>query len=651
MPSAFPQQVSQTQLSPASSSAAPSSGAQAPSLNVSPFGAQLAAPKEEPKFPDSLNQRGSASSLASSNTTPPPVNSSWQQIPVSDSTEQSQRRTGPKLDKYQRLEQRIEADPWDSDAWTALLAEANQRGDPQVTRDVFERFLKQFPTSARHWVSYADFEMRHKENAKLEQIFTRCLRSVPDVDLCKFYLNYIRRRFSGGEGEKRIEARNTISKAYEFVVGNIGVDKDSGTIWSDYLYFIKSGETTNAFEEGQKIDLYRRTFHRAVATPLSNIEQLWKDYDNWENQLNKLTAKKFVSDKSPTYMNARTALKELRTLMEPIEKIQKLWFPKPPQWSEKELQMVDAWRKYIAWERTDPIKLGDKMTVASRVIYAYKRCLLMLRNYPQIWMEAASYMAEVGKAEEGYNLLKTGAEAMPTCISLHLHLAENYETQGKVQPARQIYENLITNLETQLTTINGRADAERARVALDQQERRMKETEVAKRSLSLTWVFYMRFGRRTENVKGARAIFGRARKSPHCTYHVFVASALMEHYLSKDAIVAGKIFELGLKVVSGSDGLQNGFSSDGDSGDGAVQFSLQYLSYLISQNDENSENTLFERAIATIPPSKARPVWEKFVTFESEYGDLGNLAKIEKRRQEVYPDGLLIHVLLNTKLH
>lgn len=42
--------------------------------------------------------------------------------------------------------------------------------------------------------------------------------------------------------EKKTEARAVITQAYEFVLSHVGVNKDSGQMWTDYLYFIKAGE-------------------------------------------------------------------------------------------------------------------------------------------------------------------------------------------------------------------------------------------------------------------------------------------------------------------------------------------------------------------------------------------------------------------------
>lgn len=48
---------------------------------------------------------------------------------------------------------------------------------------------------------------------------------------------------------------------------------------------------------------------------------------------------------------------------------------------------------------------------------------------------------------------------------------------------------------------------------------------------------FIRFLRRSEGVEAARKYFVDARKSPNCTYHVYVAYAMMAFCLDKDAKV------------------------------------------------------------------------------------------------------------------
>ena len=83
-------------------------------------------------------------------------------------------------------------------------------------------------------------------------------------------------------------ARDVVVKAYEFALQHVGQDKDSSDIWSEYIQFIKSGETTSTWEEQQKMDALRSVYHRAVVIPLENVESLRRELDAFENKLSKV---------------------------------------------------------------------------------------------------------------------------------------------------------------------------------------------------------------------------------------------------------------------------------------------------------------------------------------------------------------------------
>lgn len=55
------------------------------------------------------------------------------------------------------------------------------------------------------------------------------------------------------------------------------------------LYLPCLHQTSNTWEEQRKMDSMRRIYQRAVSIPLNNVEHLWKEYDQWENGLNRLT--------------------------------------------------------------------------------------------------------------------------------------------------------------------------------------------------------------------------------------------------------------------------------------------------------------------------------------------------------------------------
>lgn len=85
--------------------------------------------------------------------------------------------------------------------------------------------------------------MKYSNFNEVEALFTRCLKTVLSVDLWKFYLGYIRRINLGESGSAVTpEARGIIEKAYEYVLNNVGMDRDAGPIWADYIYFLKSAE-------------------------------------------------------------------------------------------------------------------------------------------------------------------------------------------------------------------------------------------------------------------------------------------------------------------------------------------------------------------------------------------------------------------------
>jgi cleavage stimulation factor subunit 3 len=98
----------------------------------------------------------------------------------------------------------------------------------------------------------------------------------------------------------------------------------------------------------------------------------------------------------------------------------------------------------------------------------------------------------------------------------------------------------------------------------------------------------------------------------------------MEYYVNKDPVVAGKIFEVGLKTFPLTEDPY------------ATQYVLHYLEFLMCLNDDNNTRALFERALSAVPAEKSRPIWNRYIEYETQYGDLSNLYRIEKRISEVF---------------
>jgi len=58
---------------------------------------------------------------------------------------------------------------------------------------------------------------------------------------------------------------------------------------------------------------------------------------------------------------------------------------------------VDLWKKYIAWEKSNPLRTEDATLITRRVMFAFEQCLLCLGHHPDIWYEAAQFLEQSSK--------------------------------------------------------------------------------------------------------------------------------------------------------------------------------------------------------------------------------------------------------------
>ena len=224
---------------------------------------------------------------------------------------------------------------------------------------------------------------------------------------------------------------------------------------------------------------------------MSNIESLWKDYNTYEQNINALVAKKMIDDRNKEYINARRATKELESFQRVLLKNSPAI---PPVGSADERKQLDSWRKYIEWEKSNSLRIEDKLTLTKRVIFAYKQCLLVMGHHPELWYEAAQYlvrmsreMVDSGDMNGGKNLGDQASELYRRATNIlmkqnpliHFAYANFEEGRGKFEKVHQIYTKL---------------------------------TDIPSMDPTLTFIQYMRFARRAEGIKAARQVFRLARE-------------------------------------------------------------------------------------------------------------------------------------------
>lgn len=294
------------------------------------------------------------------------------------------------------------------------------------------------------------------------------------------------------------------------------------------------------------------------------------------------------------------------------------------------LRQVELWRKWIQWEKDDPLVLKDEDAAAyqARVIHAFKQAVMALRFWPEMWFEASEFCFANGLDKEGNDFLTQGLAANPESCLLAFKRADRIESTLPVDESeeglkrrgaavREPYDKVLDALYDLIAKTRAREAEEVARIeessvkqrhespqpssrkAFEDEDENEDESHVGEaakqaqikmvqeasavqlqllsRTISFCWIALMRAMRRIQGkgkindaIGGSRQVFTDARKRGRLTSDVYVASALIEYHCYKDP-AATKIFERGMKL----------FPDD-------ESFALEYLKHLIAINDVTS---------------------------------------------------------------
>lgn len=360
---------------------------------------------------------------------------------------------------------------------------------------------------------------------------------------------------------------------------------------------------------------------------------------------NRPQGRKFLQEKSPAYMTARTCYTQLQNLTRDLNRTTLPKLPPVPG-SDGEAEyigQVHLWKEWIAWEKADNLVLKDDDPKAfrKRVLFTYTQALMALQFWPPIWYDAAEFCFEDGMEKEGLDFLRRGIVANPESCLLAFKLSDRIEltttndegndpgAKLRMSKVRDPYDKLlnslyelgariknteslemaklteqsITGVDAALKGLETAEDNEASRLERDsgqtEKEARIAavkqnaaaQTALLQKTISYAWIGLIRAARRIqgkglpgEKGGGFRAVFGDARKRGKITSDVYVENALIEYHCYKDP-VGTKIFERGMKL----------FPDD-------ERFALEYLKHLIAINDTTSKSYLPElESVTEIP--------------------------------------------------
>ncbi|KAJ3563456.1 hypothetical protein NPX13_g8191 [Xylaria arbuscula] len=571
------------------------------------------------------------------------------------------------------LEDRVKEDPrGDIEAWFALIEEQKRRHRIEETRNTYERFLKIFPKAAEVWVAYIELEMSLDNFTQAEGILQRVLVAMPHVQLWTAYLNYVRRM--NDLNDPSGVARQTVNAAYEFVLDNIGQDRDASTIWQDYIAFIKSGPGQlggTGWQDQQKMDLLRKAYQRAICIPMANLNIFWKEYDQFELGLNKMTRKHGFREYHPWIQEDNRSPFTPRAGFEGDQEF---------------LEQVKLWKAWIAWEKDDPLVLRseDMASYQQRILHVYKHALMALWFWPEMWVDAAEWCFENKITNKegndvGLAFLVEGAAANPESVLIALKHADHIELTQRVgedvqaltalaQAVRAPYDKVLDTLYEMIKKLKEKEASAITRINEDTTESDVNEAsggddeddegeikepstsiiskqdrikavqdgfavqiQMLSQQISYLWIALARAFRRFQGQgkssppTGLRGIFTEARSKGRLTSEVYIAIAHVEWDVYQD-VVATKIFERGSRLFPDSE-----------------HFFVEYLKHLHARRDFTNARVVFSQTVKRFKEKpelthKLKPLYAYFHAYEARYGELAQVQELEKQMAELFPD-------------
>ncbi|WIA36938.1 hypothetical protein OEZ86_008179 [Tetradesmus obliquus] len=559
------------------------------------------------------------------------------------------------LERAQQLRLKIqEQDVYDLQAFKQLLDDVRGAAMSDEISLVYEELVAAFPTAVGIWTRYVEAEMAAGNAEGVKAVFGRCLMQCPSVDLWFMYLKFIKKSNEPRGAEGILETR----QAYDFTLDTIGQDIHSGPLWQEYIGFLSGPKPGSAAygalwssgmvggqEESSKVAALRRTYQRAIVVPTHSLELIWKNYEAFEQQTaaaaaaggggSGLAAKQFsqrvVGEQRPRFQAARMAYRERKRKMEGIDPAA---LPVPPgKGGPSQQEQARLWKAFLEYERSNPQRL-EAGALAQRVELGYMQALMCLLHFPEalmcllhfpeVWYDYARWHADAGSGvAQATACLVRAVAALPNCLLLHFALADLQEAQGHTDAAREVYESLVKQLEPppgaaqqqQQQQPNG---ADPAAPPAPPEPAGGPIAALPPDQHALAWIQYMRFCRR-ESLLASRKMFIRAKKAPRCPWQVYVASALMEWRHVRERDVARKIFEKGLEVAEYAT---------------TPEYILAYADFLCDVGDVDNARALFERVLTEDANRKSVLLWERYLAFEFEMGDLQSALRLEKRARE-----------------
>ncbi|GCF01012.1 mRNA 3'-end-processing protein rna14 [Zygosaccharomyces mellis] len=524
-------------------------------------------------------------------------------------------------DVVSEIRHKIDLNPADILSYLELVQYYESKDFFKESREVYNSLHDKFPTYSPLWTLQLKGELQRDEFEFVEKMLAQCLSGKlanNDLPLWSTYLDYVRRRnnlITGGQ-----EARAVVVKAFELVLDKCAIfEPKASQFWNDYLNFLEQWKPVNKWEEQQRLDMIRTLYKRMLCVPFENIEKMWNRYTEWEQDVNSLTARKFIGELSSEYMRARSLYQEWSHITKGLKRSHPVSVSTAnknniPQTQEgMDPSQLQVWLNWIQWEKENKMSLSQDL-LNRRLTYVYKQSVQYMLFAAEMWYDYAMYISDVSERQQ---ILYTAVLANSDSPSLTFKLAESYESDNKFDEVKKCFEDCTNALLHGYQAMSNEQDDD--------------SILVSKQRKKLTFVFciYMNTMKRLAGLSAARMVFGKCRKLKRIlTHDIYIENAYLEFQNQNDYKTPCKVLELGLKY----------FQTE-------ALYVNKYLDFLILLNRDSQIKTLFETSIEKIQDlTGLKSIYRKMISYESKFGNLQNVYSLEKRFFERFPQENMIEI-------
>ncbi|EJW05269.1 hypothetical protein EDEG_00665 [Edhazardia aedis USNM 41457] len=280
-------------------------------------------------------------------------------------------------------------------------------------------------------LNYAETLMKNEDYKKLHDYLEANLKTSTDVRFLRVYIEYI-----------KVQARHVdLPKVYDFVLKRLYHHWDVFSFFKEYIKILQ--EDVKLSEE-ERNEIIRANFHKLFLTPMNNFNTLWKEYEAFENEVNKGTAKKMLADVLPIFQKTFRLYTLYKNYLNYSQKL------------TQDQIVFDDFFEILDIESRN-VAFFDEKHLKARMDFIFN-FFSQHFDKEEIYFTWAEYLKKEGNVDEALSVVKKGIEKVDdkfflycyygTLSNVHLFdkAFEHYNSEfGESKAQNDIYDILVIN--------------------------------------------------------------------------------------------------------------------------------------------------------------------------------------------------------------